>query len=106
MQLALLDSVSTPATDLAVVYLPGLDIVQHALLGEQTTAVAASTLAARLAAVKQYYAILGCMGDLNVFRNPLNMNAFRATYYQQTDDAVDLPEREAPEPGFDSRDEV
>ena len=58
MQLALLDSVSTPTTDLAIVYLPGLDIVQHALLGEQATAVAASTLAARLAAVKQYYSIL------------------------------------------------
>ena len=35
IQLALLQSVVTPQTDLAVVYLPGLDIAQHALLGQR-----------------------------------------------------------------------
>ena len=55
MQLALSGAVSSPASDLAVVYLPGLDIAQHALIGGQTTAVAASTLSARLQAVKDYY---------------------------------------------------
>jgi hypothetical protein len=58
LQLALLDEVATPLTDLAVVYLPGLDIVQHTLIGDQTTAAAASTIAARLNAVKDYYYIL------------------------------------------------
>ena len=65
IQLELLSSVATPDTDLSVVYLPGLDIVQHSLLGPQQsltgddqTGLAASTLAARLEALKTYYAAL------------------------------------------------
>ena len=41
-----------------MVYLPGLDIAQHALLGSDQTGLAASTLAARLDAVKAYYSAL------------------------------------------------
>jgi hypothetical protein len=41
-----------------VVYLPGLDIAQYALLGGDQPGLAASTLAARLEAVKAYYAAL------------------------------------------------
>ncbi len=58
LQLALSAAVSSSSTDLAVAYLPGLDIAQHALLGGQGTAVAASTLAARLQSVKDYYVAL------------------------------------------------
>jgi hypothetical protein len=58
IQLALLAEVSAPGTDLSVVYLPGLDIAQHALLGSDQTGLAASTLAARLDAVKAYYSAL------------------------------------------------
>jgi Type I phosphodiesterase / nucleotide pyrophosphatase len=42
--------------DLDVIYLPGLDIAQHALLAEQTAA--PSTLSARLAALRSYHAFL------------------------------------------------
>jgi Type I phosphodiesterase / nucleotide pyrophosphatase len=69
LQIALLSEVASETTDLSVVYLPGLDIAQHALLGSQPvspagaagdprTAPAASALAARLEALKQYYAAL------------------------------------------------
>jgi hypothetical protein len=58
LQLALLADVATPDTDLLVVYLPGLDIAQHALLGGDQPALAASALAARLDAVKAYYSAL------------------------------------------------
>jgi hypothetical protein len=58
LQLGLLNAVSSSSTDLAIVYLPGLDIAQHALIGEQATAVAASTLSARLRSVEDYYAAL------------------------------------------------
>ena len=58
IQLALLSEVSTTGTDLSVVYLPGLDIAQYALLGGDQPGLAASTLAARLEAVKAYYAAL------------------------------------------------
>jgi hypothetical protein len=58
LQLALSAAVSSSSTDLAVAYLPGLDIAQHALIGGQGTAVAASTLAARLQSVKDYYVAL------------------------------------------------
>ncbi len=63
IQLALLQSVVTPQTDLAVVYLPGLDIAQHALLGRRAVdaSTAPSTLSMRLEALKAYYAALdGC----------------------------------------------
>ncbi len=58
IQLALLAEVAAPGTDLSVVYLPGLDIAQHALLGSDQAGLAASTLAARLDAVKAYYSTL------------------------------------------------
>ena len=58
MQLALLSEVATPVTDLSVVYLPGLDIAQHALLGDDQTGLSASTLAARLDALEAYYSAL------------------------------------------------
>jgi hypothetical protein len=60
LQLALASEVVTPDTDLSVVYLPGLDIAQHALLGgDQSGVVAsASAIGARLDALKAYYAAL------------------------------------------------
>jgi len=60
MQLVLHADVTTPSTDLAVVYLPGLDIAQHALLGEGTGGEPArvSTLSARLEGIKRYYVVL------------------------------------------------
>jgi len=58
IQLALVSEVSAPETDLSVVYLPGLDIAQHSLLGGEQSGLAASTLAARLDAVEAYYAAL------------------------------------------------
>ena len=58
IQLALVAEVSAADTDLSVVYLPGLDIVQHSLLGGDQPGRAASALAARLDAVKSYYAAL------------------------------------------------
>ena len=58
IQLGLLTEVAAPGTDLSVVYLPGLDIAQHALLGTDQAGLAASTLAARLDAVKAYYSML------------------------------------------------
>jgi len=55
--------VVTPQTDLAVVYLPGLDIAQHALLGQRgagddASNQAPSTLSMRLEALNSYYAAL------------------------------------------------
>ncbi len=59
IQLMLLAEVTTKDTDLSVVYLPGLDIAQHALLrGDEDQRVAASTLAQRLEGVKTYYVAL------------------------------------------------
>jgi Type I phosphodiesterase / nucleotide pyrophosphatase len=63
IQVALLQSVVTPQTDLAVVYLPGLDIAQHALLGQRGSGndasnQAPSTLSMRLEALNSYYAAL------------------------------------------------
>jgi hypothetical protein len=58
LQLGLQKTVTSSATDLSVVYLPGLDIVQHTLLGEQASGAAASTLSERLAAIKNYYVTL------------------------------------------------
>ena len=52
LQLGLQKTVTSSATDLSVVYLPGLDIVQHTLLGEQASGAAASTLSERLAAIE------------------------------------------------------
>ena len=48
-----------PARDLDVVYLPGLDIAQHALLGAPDgSAPAPSAIAARVDALRSYYAFL------------------------------------------------
>jgi hypothetical protein len=58
IQLALLAAGTTPGTDLSVVYLPGLDIAQYALLGEDQMGLSASTLAARLEALRTYYTAL------------------------------------------------
>lgn len=58
MQLGLLQRVVEPSTDLAAVYLPGLDIAQHALLGPSEGALGASAAAARVAAIQQYYRFL------------------------------------------------
>ena len=60
MQLVLLESITTTLTDLAVVYLPGLDIAQHALLSERADREGPrpSTLAARLEGLRQYYIAL------------------------------------------------
>jgi hypothetical protein len=63
MQLVLLAAVTSPNTDLSVVYLPGLDIAQHALLGEMEAREGPRTqtlagLAARLEGLKRYYVAL------------------------------------------------
>jgi len=58
IQLALAREISTPPPDLLAVYLPGLDIAQHALLGVQDGALAASALATRLDALREYYVCL------------------------------------------------
>jgi hypothetical protein len=58
MQLMLLFDIAGRNTDLAVVYLPGLDIAQHALLGDNREGLAASALGARLEALKDYYSAL------------------------------------------------
>jgi Type I phosphodiesterase / nucleotide pyrophosphatase len=58
LQLALLAAVADLGTDLSAVYLPGLDIAQHALLGGQGILPGASTLASRLEALRDYYIAL------------------------------------------------
>ena len=63
LQLLLLSEITAKNTDVSVVYLPGLDIAQHALLANEQTPtggerVAASALADRLEALKSYYAAL------------------------------------------------
>jgi hypothetical protein len=58
IQLALTDRIATPATDLVAVYLPGLDIAQHALLATTDGALGASAAAARVDALKDYYVFL------------------------------------------------
>jgi hypothetical protein len=51
--------------DLDVVYLPGLDIAQNALLGAADVPLAASSMASRVDALAQYYAYLdGVVGSL------------------------------------------
>lgn len=55
----LLQALPGPPRDLDVVYLPGLDIAQHTLLGaSRAGASSPSTIAARAAAVGSYYAFL------------------------------------------------
>ena len=56
--LALAKKVGGPQLDLTVVYLPGLDIAQNALLGESAGALAASSMASRVEALRGYYRFL------------------------------------------------
>ena len=58
MQLALGRELSTPAPDLFAVYLPGLDIAQHALFGGQDGPPAASGIPTRLDTLHEYYVFL------------------------------------------------
>lgn len=58
MQLVLAREVSSPGPDLLAVYLPGLDIAQHAILSPQAAGSGASTVAARLTALQRYYVAL------------------------------------------------
>lgn len=58
IQLGLIRELPEPRPDLVAVYLPGLDIAQHALLGTQEGALAASALATRLDALREYYVCL------------------------------------------------
>ena len=58
MQLALAREVASPGPDLLAVYLPGLDIAQHASWARQAAGSGASTVAARLAALQRYYVAL------------------------------------------------
>jgi hypothetical protein len=59
MTLVLAGIVSDASTDLAVVYLPGLDIAQHALMGgESAGPPSASAVSARLTALEAYYVAL------------------------------------------------
>ena len=69
LQILMLNHVEEPATDLVTVYLPGLDIAQHTLLGGERAS--PSTLAARLDAVRAYYDYLsdlvaGLVADLRI----------------------------------------
>lgn len=56
IQLALARRVSTPPPDLVAIYLPGLDIAQHALLGAGT--LPPSMMAGRVDALRSYYVFL------------------------------------------------
>jgi hypothetical protein len=51
-------ALSAQTRDLDVIYLPGLDIAQHSLLGGQGTAQGPSALSARVEAVRAYYGFL------------------------------------------------
>ncbi len=58
MQVELMREVSDPTPDLSVIYLPGLDIAQNALLGARETALAPSEVSARVVALRDYYVFL------------------------------------------------
>jgi hypothetical protein len=65
IQLALASAVAPPAADLSVIYLPGLDIAQHALLfdgpvepSDGQARLSPSALAARLEGLQAYYSTL------------------------------------------------
>lgn len=55
---ALAQRVGGPQLDLTVLYLPGLDIAQNALLGEGAGALNASSMASRVDAIRGYYRFL------------------------------------------------
>lgn len=54
-----LDEALGQGRDLDVLYLPGLDIAQHALLRGQASSATPSVLSARLAALREYHRFLG-----------------------------------------------
>lgn len=57
--LGLVEALAGPPRDLDVIYLPGLDIAQHSLLGtSETGTLSPSVVAARVEALKDYYAFL------------------------------------------------
>lgn len=58
LQLTLAEEVRGEAPDLLTVYLPGLDIAQHLLLGSSGAALTASAVAARVDALRGYYMFL------------------------------------------------
>jgi hypothetical protein len=58
IQVILAREVSRPAPDLLAVYLPGLDVAQHALFGNAVAALPASTVASRVEALREYYMFL------------------------------------------------
>ena len=70
IQLALGREVSTPAPDLLAVYLPGLDIAQHALLGGQDGRSPRSVVATRLDALRDYYVFLDRLLASSLRRQP------------------------------------
>lgn len=57
-ELLLAHDVSSAATDLSIVYLPGLDIAQHAIIGDAPGGTSPSAIAARIAALEGYYVAL------------------------------------------------
>lgn len=73
LQMGLAARVQTANTDLTTVYLPGLDIAQHALFGGGSTQVSPSAVAGRLDALRGYYRFLdGLVADaLTVGNNEL-----------------------------------
>ena len=52
------ESLSSQPLDLFVIYFPGLDIAQNALLGPSAGALSTSTMAARVDALRSYYPLL------------------------------------------------
>jgi hypothetical protein len=58
IQIELMREVAATRPDLTAVYLPGLDIAQNALLGRQDTALAASEVANRVDALREYNVFL------------------------------------------------
>ena len=57
--LEILAAIPGPSRDLDVIYLPGLDIAQHALLSTSATGASSpSAVSTRLAALREYYAFL------------------------------------------------
>jgi hypothetical protein len=58
LPLALASRVAGDSLDLQAIYLPGLDIAQHELIGRAGSGLPASALAARVEAVERYYVFL------------------------------------------------
>jgi Type I phosphodiesterase / nucleotide pyrophosphatase len=71
LQLAIAREVSSPTHDLVCTYLPGLDVIQHALLNtSEGAALAPSALAGRLAALEAYYVFLDGLLSASVQPGP------------------------------------